>query len=73
MTKSMSEEVLCQYQEGRSQCPIQFHAHGFGSKPTLDDEGKEIKATDRFIADEDDTHRICEVDVYIPLIDQEEN
>ena len=36
-------------------------------------EGKESKATDRFIADEDDTHRICEVDVYIPLIDQEEN
>ena len=73
MTKEMSEEVLCQYQEWLSKCPIQFHAHGFGSKPTLDNDGKEIKATDRFMADDDDTHRICEVDVYIPLIDQEEN
>ncbi len=73
MTKSMSEEVLSQYQEWLSECPIQIHAHGFGSEPTLDNDGKKIKATDCFMADDDDTHRICEVDVYIPLVDQEEN
>ena len=51
MAKEMNEEVLCQYQEWLSQCPIQFHAHGFGSKPTIDNDGKkEIISGKRYFA-----------------------